>query len=86
MKTVTFDDEAYDILRHLKLSPGDSFSDVVKRHLGASADKRLAFDEAFGAWSDMTDAEVRGLRERMVTMFGTTGGNTHAGRRRKRPR
>lgn len=70
MKTVTFDDEAYELLRGLKL-PGDSFSDVVKRYLGQR--QRLdALERTAGAWSDMTDAEVKALRREMVRGFGTT--------------
>lgn len=66
MKTVTFDDEAYDLLRGLKISPKDSFSDVVKRHLG---ERRPSIMDSAGAWSDVTDEEVKRMREETIHMF-----------------
>lgn len=66
MKTVTFDDEAYELLRGLKISPKDSFSDVVKRHFGA---RRATIEDTAGAWSDMTDDEVRALRARAADLL-----------------
>lgn len=71
MKTVTFDDEAYEILRGLKIGPGDSFSDVVKRYLGQRRALEV-LERTAGAWKDMTDAEVRKLRRETVEVFGTT--------------
>lgn len=68
MKTVTLDDEAYELLRGLKVGTNDSFSDVVKRHFG----RRPTLDESAGGWSDMTDGEARQLRRSMVDGFGTT--------------
>jgi predicted CopG family antitoxin len=85
MKTVTFDEEAYEILRHLKVGPRDSFSDVVKRHLGRLAGRKASFEDAFGGWSDMTDEEVRRMREETVQGFGMAGEDPHARRGRKRP-
>ncbi|HUR24637.1 MAG TPA: antitoxin VapB family protein [Candidatus Thermoplasmatota archaeon] len=69
MKTVTFDDEAYELLRSAKLTPKESFSHVVKRTLGA----RASWDQSAGAWSDKTDAEVRRLRQASEETFGWTG-------------
>ena len=69
MKTVTFDDDAYDILRGLKIGPKDSFSDVVKRHLGS----KPSLEESRGGWSDMTDEEAKRLREETVREFGWAG-------------
>lgn len=60
MKTVSLDDEAYNLLKGAKVSPADSFSDVVKRHFGG---KRPDIWATHGAWKDMTDDEVRALRE-----------------------
>ncbi len=70
MKTVTFDDEAYKLLRAAKLTPKESFSHVVKRMLNP---RRDALDAAFGAWANMTDEEVRRLREETIEDFGWTG-------------
>ena len=69
MKTVTLDDAAYALLRGAKQAPQESFSTVVKRLLGATP--RL--EDAFGGWADMTDEEVKRLRDETVAMFGTTG-------------
>lgn len=71
MKTVSFDDEAYRLLKGSKL-PDESFSDVVKRLLGQRRDLR----DSAGAWSDVTDEEVRTLRDEAVDAFegrGETG-------------
>lgn len=59
MKTVSFDDEAYNLLRGAKL-PGESFSDVVKRRFGGRRDAILA---TAGGWKDMSDAEAEALRQ-----------------------
>lgn len=76
MKTVSFDDEAYDILRGLKTSPKESFSDVVKKHFG----RRGGLDASFGGWSEKTAAEIARLRAETEDAFGWTTANG------KRPR
>lgn len=58
MKTVTFDDDAYNLLRGAKLTSQESFSDVVKRHFG----RKRGILETAGAWKDMTNVEARALR------------------------
>ena len=65
MKTVSFDDRAYDLLRGAK-NAGDSFSDVVKRLLGGPA--RPIAASARG-WSDMTDEELAALRRDTIGAF-----------------
>lgn len=69
MKTVTFDDEAYELLRTAKLTPKESFSHVVKRTLG----NKPNWEQSAGAWSEMTDAQVRRLRQDSIDTFGWTG-------------
>lgn len=69
MKTVTFDDEAYDLLRAAKLTPKESFSHVVKRTLG----RRASWDDTAGAWSHKSADEVRRLREHSIATFGWAG-------------
>lgn len=69
MKTVTFDDEAYNLLRGAKITPKESFSSVVKRTLGEDRD---GLDTSFGAWKDMSDDDVRRLRRENVEAFGWT--------------
>lgn len=66
MKTVTFDDEAYELLRRAKLTPKESFSHVVKRLAGS----RPRWEDSFGAWSDMTKEEAARLRRESVETFG----------------
>lgn len=68
MKTVTFDDEAYALLKGLKMGPGDSFSDVVKRHLG----NRPRLEDSAGGWKHKSKRDVKRLRDETVRMFGTT--------------
>ena len=68
MKTVSFDEDAYNLLKGAKLSPTESFSDVVKRRFGA---KRALADSA-GGWADMTDAESKRLAKERIGAFGTT--------------
>lgn len=68
MKTISLDDDAYDALRGLKVAPGDSFSDVVKRHFGHGA----KLEESAGGWADVREAEVKALRRETVDAFGTT--------------
>lgn len=69
MKTVTFDDEAYEILRGLKQSSQDSFSDVVKRHLGT----RRSIQESAGAWKGLPRARFAEIRKESEAAFGMTG-------------
>lgn len=68
MKTVSFDDEAYRLLKGSKL-PEESFSDVVKRLLGHRRD----LGDSAGTWSDVTDEEVAALREETLDAFGDRG-------------
>lgn len=68
MKTVTFDDEAYNLLKGAKLSPSESFSDVVKRSFGA----RRALADSAGGWRGMSAAEAKRLRAETIREFGTT--------------
>ena len=72
MKTVSFDDEAYTLLKGAKITPKESFSDVVKRHFG----QRKGLEASAGGWSDMTDEEVRRLRRDTIEAFeGGSGGS-----------
>jgi predicted CopG family antitoxin len=50
MKTVSLDDEAYELLRGAKTSRRDSFSSVVKRHFDARS-RAQDLAASFGAWS-----------------------------------
>lgn len=68
MKTVTFDDDAYALLRGHRTNPQESFSHVVKRLLG----KRRGLAESTGGWDDMTAKEAKALRQELVDAFGTT--------------
>lgn len=68
MKTVSFDDEAYNLLKGAKISPAESFSDVVKRHFGL----RRPLADSAGGWADMDDDEAERLRRASVDDFGTT--------------
>lgn len=65
MKTVTLDDEAYEILAALKVDTRDSFSKVVKRHFRKSGRIR----SSAGSWEDATDHEVAALRQESVAAF-----------------
>jgi predicted CopG family antitoxin len=69
MKTVTFDEEAYELLRSAKLSPRESFSHVVKRTLGG----RPHWRDSAGAWAHVTDEQVARLRRDSEETFGWTG-------------
>jgi len=60
VKTVSLDDEAYELLRGAKVSRRDSFSAVVKRHFDPRA-RAQDLDASFGAWT-MEDEEAAGLR------------------------
>jgi len=60
MKTVSLDDEAYDLLRGAKASRRDSFSAVVKRHFSSAA-RAEDLQASFGSWT-MTDDEAQALR------------------------
>lgn len=68
MKTVSFDDDAYNLLKGAKVSPAESFSDVVKRMLGA----RRSVTDSAGGWADMSDKEAKSIRRETVESFGTT--------------
>lgn len=68
MKTVSFDDDAYHLLKGAKVTPGESFSDVVKRRLGAPRD----LQDSAGGWADADEGEVARLRAETVRAFGST--------------
>lgn len=68
MKTVTFDDEAYTLLRGAKRRPGESFSNVVKRHFGP----KRALEDSAGGWADVASGRIARLRRERVETFGTT--------------
>lgn len=68
MKTVRLDDEAYEILKGLKSSPNESFSDVVKKHFG----RRNGLDASFGAWAEKPNEEAQRLRAETDDAFGWT--------------
>ena len=70
MKTVSFDDEAYNLLKGAKRSPSESFSDVVKREFGS---RRDLLDSA-GAWADASDDDIEQLRDETRRAFGSTTG------------
>src|SRR5436309_13625576 len=59
MKTVTLDEEAYEILAALKVDARDSFSKVVKRHFRKSGRIR----SSAGTSADATDDGVAALRQ-----------------------
>jgi len=65
MKTITLDDEAYEILVALKIDARDSFSKVVKRHFRRSGRVR----SSAGGWGDVKDDEVVALRRDTVKAF-----------------
>lgn len=75
MKTVSFDDEAYNLLKGAKL-PQESFSDVVKRTLGR---KRDGIAATAGAWRDEPDPMPK-LKEDRIKTFGTTARDRDARR------
>ncbi len=66
MKTVTFDEEAYNLLRRAKLTPKESFSQVVKRLAGS----RPQWEDSFGGWADKSDDEIKRLRRESIEAFG----------------
>lgn len=68
MKTISLDDEAYRLLKGLKVGPQDSFSSVVKRHFGAKS----GLQASAGGWSEMPDERVERLHRERVETFGTT--------------
>ena len=68
MKTVSFDDDAYNLLKGAKISPSESFTDVIKRTFGV----RRPLADSAGGWADMDDKETRRLRRDAVETFGTT--------------
>lgn len=73
MKTVTFDDEAYELLRAAKLTPKESFSQVVKRVWGPPRGA-AGWDKVFGALKgEWTDEDVRKMRQDSIDAFGWTG-------------
>jgi predicted CopG family antitoxin len=58
-KTITIEDDAYDLLRSLKLGPDDSFTKVIRRHVHKpleTAGELLDFYENFPP--PKLDAEV----------------------------
>ena len=65
MKTITLDDEAYQILAALKVDARDSFSKVVKRQFRKSGRIR----SSAGSWEDVTDKEVAALRQETRRVF-----------------
>lgn len=65
MKTITLDQEAYEILAALKIDPRDSFSKVVKRHFRKSGRIR----SSAGSWDDMSDDEAVALRRETLLTF-----------------
>ncbi len=67
MKTVSLDDEAYELLRGAKVTRSDSFSAVVKRHFAASA-RADDLKASFGSRS-MSDAEAEELRSSVRRSF-----------------
>lgn len=69
MKTVSFDDEAYRLLRGAKRDPKDSFSDVVKRHFGH---KREGIAASAGGWADVPEERIERLKRERIEIFGTT--------------
>ncbi|MGQ0536134.1 MAG: antitoxin VapB family protein [Methanobacteriota archaeon] len=69
MKTVSFDDEAYNLLKGAKIGPDESFSDVVKRHFGV----RRSLADSFGGWKDAGPDVMERLKRERVETFGTTG-------------
>lgn len=60
MKTISLDEDAYDLLRGAKVSRKDSFSAVVKRHFD-SRTRAEDLEASFGAWT-MGDEEAGELR------------------------
>lgn len=68
MKTVSFDDDAYNLLKGAKLSPDESFSDVVKRSFGV----RRPLADSAGGWSDVREGDVKRMRRDAIGAFGTT--------------
>ncbi len=68
MKTVSLDDEAYGLLKGAKLSPGDSFSDVVKRRFGS----RPSVRDSAGSWAGVSEERLARLREERLATLGTT--------------
>lgn len=69
MKTVSFDDEAYELLKGAKL-PGESFSDVVKRKFGGRRDGLAA---SFGSWKDMPPDLYARLKKERADLFRGRG-------------
>lgn len=68
MKTVSFDDEAYHLLRGAKRRPGESFSAVIKRHFG----RKRSLEDSAGGWAEVAPERVARLRRERVETFGTT--------------
>jgi predicted CopG family antitoxin len=69
MKTISLDDEAYNLLRGAKLSPRDSFSDVVKRIFGV----RPPISNSAGTWAEFSEERLQRLMRERLAAFGTTG-------------
>lgn len=70
MKTVSLDDEAYELLRGAKASRRDSFSSVVKRHFDAGV-RADDLEASFGSWS-MNEAQTAELRSSVREGFQRT--------------
>lgn len=68
MKTISLDEEAYHVLKGLKLGPQDSFSAVVKRHFGGQPD----LEASAGGWGDVPPERLEELRRERTETFGTT--------------
>lgn len=61
MKTVSLDDEAYELLRGAKTTRTDSFSSVVKRHFEGN-NRKDDLEASFGSWK-ISESEAAQLRK-----------------------
>lgn len=69
MKTVSFDDEAYRLLKGARLSSSESFSEIVKRQFGA---RRDGLEKTAGAWGRSARRRFQRLKRERLAAFGTT--------------